>query len=46
MTKCPQMFAIFTSKAGDNFTVLARGSKMLVEFFDQDTCMSYYDNLC
>ena len=31
----PQMFAMFSSKIRENFTMLARGSRMLVEFFDQ-----------
>ena len=31
----PQMFALFSSKLRDNFKVLARGSKMLVSFFDK-----------
>lgn len=31
----PQMFALFTTKIKDNFTLLARGSKMLVNFFDK-----------
>ena len=31
----PQMFALFSTKIGDNFKVLARGSKMLVSFFDK-----------
>ena len=31
----PQMFAMFSSKLKDNFTVLARGSKMLINFFDK-----------
>ena len=31
----PQLFAIFSSKLRDNFTVLARGSRMLMSFFDQ-----------
>ena len=30
----PQMFALFSTKIGNNFKVLARGSKMLVSFFD------------
>jgi hypothetical protein len=29
------MFAMFSNKIKENFTMLARGSKMLVEFFDQ-----------
>jgi len=33
--KIPQMFAMFSSKLKSNFTVLARGSKMLINFFDQ-----------
>lgn len=31
----PQMFAMFTTKIRDNFTLLARGSKMLTTFFDK-----------
>ena len=31
----PQMFALFTTKLKDNFTLLARGSKMLISFLDQ-----------
>lgn len=31
----PQMFAMFSTKIKDNFFVLARGSKMLVNFFDK-----------
>jgi hypothetical protein len=31
----PQMFAMFSTKISDNFTCLARGSKMLINFFDQ-----------
>lgn len=31
----PQMFAMFSSAIKENFTLLARGSKMLVNFFDQ-----------
>ena len=31
----PQMFAMFSTKIKDNFFVLARGSKMLINFFDQ-----------
>lgn len=31
----PQMFALFSSKLKDNFKLLARGSKMLVSFFDK-----------
>ena len=33
--KDPQMFALFSTKIGSNFKVLARGSKMLVSFFDK-----------
>lgn len=31
----PQMFAMFSSTIRENFHVLARGSKMLVNFFDK-----------
>ena len=31
----PQMFAMFSTKIRNNFFVLARGSKMLVNFFDK-----------
>lgn len=31
----PQMFAMFSYKVRENFNLLARGSKMLVNFFDQ-----------
>lgn len=31
----PQMFAMFSNKIKENFTLLARGSRMLVNFFDQ-----------
>lgn len=31
----PQMFALFTKEIKDNMAVLARGSKMLINFFDQ-----------
>ena len=31
----PQMFGLFTIKIRDNFTLLARGSKMLTNFFDK-----------
>lgn len=31
----PQMFAMFSYKVRENFKLLARGSKMLVSFFDQ-----------
>ena len=31
----PQMFAMFSYKVRENFKLLARGSKMLVNFFDQ-----------
>lgn len=31
----PQMFTIFTENAMDNFTMLARGSRMLVDFLSQ-----------
>jgi hypothetical protein len=31
----PQMFALFTKDIKENFTLLARGSKMLVSLFDQ-----------
>jgi len=31
----PQMFAMFSNKVSENFKLLARGSKMLVNFFDQ-----------
>ena len=31
----PQMFAMFSNTIKENFHVLARGSKMLVNFFDQ-----------
>lgn len=31
----PQMFALFSTKLKNNFKVLARGSKMLVSFFDK-----------
>lgn len=33
--EAPQMFALFTTKIGSNFTLLARGSKMLVNYFDK-----------
>lgn len=31
----PQMFAMFSDKIKDNFHAMARGSKMLMSFFDQ-----------
>ena len=31
----PQMFCMFSDKIKENFTLLARGSRMLVNFFDQ-----------
>ena len=31
----PQMFAMFSDKIKENFHAMARGSKMLVNFFDQ-----------
>ena len=34
-TEFPQMFALFSDKVKDNFKLLARGSKMLMSFFDQ-----------
>ena len=34
-TESPQMFAMFSDKIKDNFHAMARGSKMLVNFFDQ-----------
>ena len=33
--EAPQMFALFTTKIGYNFKLLARGSKMLVNYFDK-----------
>jgi hypothetical protein len=33
--EAPQMFALFTTKIGHNFKLLARGSKMLVNYFDK-----------
>ena len=33
--QCPQMFTMFTDEVRTNFQVMARGSKMLVNFFDQ-----------
>jgi len=33
----PQMFAMFSEGFTENYTTLARGSKMLVSFFDQQT---------
>lgn len=33
----PQMFAMFSEDFTENYTTLARGSKMLVSFFDQQT---------
>lgn len=32
---CPQMFAMFSDKIKENFHAMARGSKMLVSFFDK-----------
>lgn len=31
----PQMFCMFSNKIKENFTMLARGSRMLVNFFDK-----------
>lgn len=31
----PQMFAMFSSKLKENFTLMARGSKMLLHFFEK-----------
>lgn len=42
-SSAPQMFAMFSDKIKDNFHAMARGSKMLVNFFDQtqsEMCMT------
>ena len=42
-TEEPQLFAMFSSRVKEKFTLLARGSKTLVNFFDQTQptmCMS------
>lgn len=47
----PQMFALFTKNAMENFVALARGSRMLVDFFAQAqdhmtmTVMSDYEGI-
>ena len=47
----PQMFAMFSNQLGENFTAIARGSKMLIDYLDQTnpnttmTILSEYEHM-
>jgi len=47
----PQMFAMFSDQLGSNFTAIARGSKMLMDYLDQTnpnttmTILSEYEHM-
>ena len=47
----PQMFAMFSNQLGENFTAIARGSKMLMDYLDQTnpnttmTILSEYEHM-